>query len=448
MADDKHWDVFLSYSSPDLPEVERLARRLEDEAHLAVFLDRWRLVPGQGFIGALAEAIRISRSCALFLGKGEMRPWQNQEVQAALNQAVRSSGQAGTSTFRVIPVLLPGARDPAEDELPAFLATFIGLRTWVDFRGEQGLDDAEEFARLVAGIRGTEPGRPRVPPAWLTTIDVPGLRRPTGVAVDGAVLFLADHETGSVMRVEHREVVASSAGLLKPHHLVVMADTLVVTDTHHHALAFYDLDLTLREKKAQLGEYTLRRPHGLSSNYPNEFYLTDADHHRVLRVQDGEVTASAGRPGCQSGSDAGEFSIPCGVAASPDCVYVADTFNHRVQVLTRDLRAVSSFGRMGHGAGEFAYPVAVASWHQWIVVSDEHNTRLQLWRREGAGLPFTASCVSADLCGDWLGSPFGLVFDEDGRLLVADRKDGKVLRIDFEKMLERFETPTTDRPRE
>lgn len=449
MADDKHWDVFLSYSSSDHAEVERLARRLEDDARLAVFFDRWRLVPGQGFIGALEDAMRASRSCAVFLGKEPTRPWQNQEMQAALNRAVRSSGQAGGSTFRVIPVLLPGATDPAEDELPAFLATFIGLRTWVDFRGEKGLGDSEEFARLVAGIRGTEPGRPRVPPPWLTTIRVPGLKRPTGVAADGEALFLADHEAGCVLRVEHGNVVASHAGLLKPHHLIVMGDTVIVTDTLHHALAVCDLDLTLREQKSRLGEYTLRRPHGLTSNHPDEFYLTDADHHRILRVQDGEVTAAAGRPGCQSGSDAGEFSVPCGVAASPDCVYVADTFNHRVQVLTRDLRPLSTFGRMGHGTGEFAYPVAVASWHQWILVSDEHNKRLQLWRRDGPGLPFPASCISADLCGDWLGSPFGLVFDEDGRLLVADRKDGQVLRIDLERMLERLDIATIDdRPRE
>ena len=120
-------------------------------------------------------------------------------------------------------------------------------------------------------------------------------------------------------------------------------------------------------------------------------------------------------------------------------MYVADTYNHRVQVLTRDLRFLSAFGAMGHDEGEFAYPVGVASWQQWIVVADEHNKRLQLWRRDTDEVPFTATCICSDLCPDWLGSPFGLCFDEDGVLFVADRKDAQVLRIDFARMLDDLE---------
>jgi hypothetical protein len=102
---DSHWDVFLSYSSPDRVEVEKLALRLE-EANLRVFLDKWRLVPGQNFIPELDEAIRSSKSCAVFLGKDNVRPWQHQEVQAALSQAVRRVGPSGQPSFPVIPVLL------------------------------------------------------------------------------------------------------------------------------------------------------------------------------------------------------------------------------------------------------------------------------------------------------------------------------------------------------
>jgi hypothetical protein len=90
---------------------------------------------------------------------------------------------------------------------------------------------------------------------------------------------------------------------------------------------------------------------------------------------------------------------------------------------------------MGHGNGQMAYPVAVATWHEWIVVSDEYNKRLQLWRRESGTLPFEVTCVSEDLLGDWLGSPFGICFDKDGTLFVADRQRGGFLRIDFNCML-------------
>ena len=65
MADEKRWDVFLSYASPDRAEVEKIALRLDAEAHLKVFLDKWRLVPGERFIPGLQDAIRASRSCAV-----------------------------------------------------------------------------------------------------------------------------------------------------------------------------------------------------------------------------------------------------------------------------------------------------------------------------------------------------------------------------------------------
>src|SRR5918997_1345986 len=56
------------------------------------------------------------------------------------------------TSFRVIPVLLPGVERPEPGRLPTFLTT----TTWVEFR--TGLDDQQAFHRLVCGIRGVEPG--------------------------------------------------------------------------------------------------------------------------------------------------------------------------------------------------------------------------------------------------------------------------------------------------
>ena len=64
-------------------------------------------------------------------------------MRARLDRAVR-----GRDDVRVIPVLLYGAD-------PAALSLFLAGRTYVDFR--PGLDDADAFARLVAGIRRQPP---------------------------------------------------------------------------------------------------------------------------------------------------------------------------------------------------------------------------------------------------------------------------------------------------
>lgn len=425
------YDVFLSYASSDRDAVENLAQRLASEENLKVFFDQWELVPGRSFIPALGEALLAANSCAVFIGPGGVRPWHEQEIEAALARAVKSSGQQGKPEFRVIPVLLPGAAKPDDNE--AGIPFFLDLRTMIEF-GPKGLSDLDAFARLVAGIRGNAP-RPRIPPAWLKIMPVPDLKRPTGIALDGEAIIVADWQTGQVLRIENGQVVRRVQGLSKPHHLIVMNDTIVVADTHNHQLLFFDLDFKLIAKQPKIGDDALKRPHGLASNTVDEFYLTDADNHRILRVESDSITAAAGRRDAggkfRKGAGDGEFEVPCGVAVSEEAVYVADTNNHRVQVLARDLRFLSSFGKKGQGAGEFTYPVAVAVWEPWIVVADEKNGRLHLWRRDGKD-GFT--CISSDLCGDWLGSPFGVAFDHDGRLFVADRQKGQLLRIEFDRM--------------
>jgi protein-tyrosine-phosphatase len=141
------YDVFLSHQSGDKPQVEALAARLEDDEGVKPFLDKWHLIPGEPWQEALEEALNRSRTCAVFLGPGGLGPWENEEMRAALDERVRNK------SFRVIPVLLPGAEPKDEKTLPRFLSRL----TWVDFR--RGLEDPETFRRLVAGIRGLPPGR-------------------------------------------------------------------------------------------------------------------------------------------------------------------------------------------------------------------------------------------------------------------------------------------------
>jgi tetratricopeptide (TPR) repeat protein len=149
MSDDKLYDVFLSHNGHDKESVEELAGRLEDEAQLKPWLDKWNLVPGEPWQEALELALDSSRTCAVFLGPSGIGPWQNEEMRAALQERVSQRD------FRVIPVLLPGALAPDRKQLPRFLSRL----TWVDFRGPKGLKDELAFRSLVSGVRGHAPGR-------------------------------------------------------------------------------------------------------------------------------------------------------------------------------------------------------------------------------------------------------------------------------------------------
>lgn len=148
MCDGKLYDVFLSHNAMDKEAVEALARRLTDEAGVKPWLDKWNVVPGEGWQEKTEQALDDARACAVFLGPNGMGPWQHEEMRAALLKRVERND------FRVIPVLLPGADSPARAKVPSFLF----LMAWVNFNVPAGLNDEEALHQLVAGIRGVPPG--------------------------------------------------------------------------------------------------------------------------------------------------------------------------------------------------------------------------------------------------------------------------------------------------
>ncbi|NLS94301.1 MAG: toll/interleukin-1 receptor domain-containing protein [Planctomycetaceae bacterium] len=135
------FDVFLSYNSDDRPIVDELANKLQNEG-LTVWLDTKKLVRGEHWQNGIGEGIDRSLSVAVCIGPAGIGRWQKEEMQHALNR------KAADKTFRVIPLLLPGAS--AKPELPFPL----GNRHWVDFRN--GFDP-DELKRLVGDIRGAYP---------------------------------------------------------------------------------------------------------------------------------------------------------------------------------------------------------------------------------------------------------------------------------------------------
>jgi len=133
--------VFLSHNSKDKPSVLLLKKRLVTDYQLSVWFDADQLRPGLPWQRLLEEGIRQSESIAVLIGSDGIGPWENEEMQAALQIGVRDGRP-------VIPVLLPDA--PSKPELPMFLSN----RTWVDLREgfrKDGLD------QLVWGITGVKP---------------------------------------------------------------------------------------------------------------------------------------------------------------------------------------------------------------------------------------------------------------------------------------------------
>ena len=134
-------EVFLSYHSPDRPELLKI-RELLATRGIASFLDRDNLVAGMPWPQALEQALGRANAVAVFLGGKGFGLWQKREMGYALDRQVRE--EAANLGFPVIPVLLPGS-DPA--------AGFLFLNTWIDLRRD--VTDPEAIDALARAIRGT-----------------------------------------------------------------------------------------------------------------------------------------------------------------------------------------------------------------------------------------------------------------------------------------------------
>ena len=135
-----HYDVFLSHNSKDKPSVRALATLLTEHG-IKVWFDEDQLIPGRTWQPLMEEGIRQSRTGAVLVGADGLGPWEDEEMQALLNLAVREKKP-------VIPVLLPGT--PKKPDLPLFLSN----RAWVDLSDgfeKEGID------KLIWGITGKKP---------------------------------------------------------------------------------------------------------------------------------------------------------------------------------------------------------------------------------------------------------------------------------------------------
>lgn len=133
-----NFDVFLCHNDKDKPHVEPLYFRLK-ESGINPFLDKYCHLAGMSFLSGIESGFRASSSCAVFIGPHGISGIQQIELEMAVIR------KAKEKNFPVIPVLLPGS---SSGNLPLY----ITLNTWVDFRG--GIDNDEEFKRLIAGIKG------------------------------------------------------------------------------------------------------------------------------------------------------------------------------------------------------------------------------------------------------------------------------------------------------
>lgn len=148
---DPEFDVFLSHNSKEKPTVKRIAEKLRC-AGIKPWLDIWHLPDGGDWQTGLANGLRASSACAVFIGRHDVGDWQRLEQQFATDRMAKDRA------FRVFLVLLPGLPDPFDT---GTLPPFLTLRNWVDLR--KGIEDARAFQSLINAIKGVPSDSERSP---------------------------------------------------------------------------------------------------------------------------------------------------------------------------------------------------------------------------------------------------------------------------------------------
>jgi sugar lactone lactonase YvrE len=193
-------------------------------------------------------------------------------------------------------------------------------------------------------------------------------------------------------------------------------------------------------------------PHGLARDADGNLYIADTDNHRVRKVApSGEITTVAGTgvPGYSGDGGAAteaQFNAPEGLAIdSAGNLYVADTGNHRVRRIAPDGRVstISGTGRPGYsgdnGPGSAAslwYPKGLALDPQGnLYVADSWNNRVRVLTSTGLIHTIAGSGVRG-YSGDGqpaasarLSGPSGIALDVEGDVFIADTGNHCVRRV-------------------
>lgn len=204
------------------------------------------------------------------------------------------------------------------------------------------------------------------------------------------------------------------------------ADKLFVSDSElKHVLVF-----TKDHKVEASISDGMVRPAGLAVDNENRFlYVADSERDQVL-VYDADAPykflRAIGKPsGKHDLVEPGSFSRPTNVAVDKDGnVYVADTFNNRIEIFDADGTFIREFGKPGDGPGYFARPKGVAvdsDGHIWV--ADAIQDRVQAFTPEGRLLIYIGG--HGLLPGEF-SVLAGLAFDNKNHFYASEQYPGRV----------------------
>ena len=313
---------------------------------------------------------------------------------------------------------------------------------------------------------------------------------PTGVTVDSASnVYIADYGNNRVRKVAANGIITTIAGndvsgysgdgelavLAQLHNpLGVAVDStynIYVADTYNNVIRKVTASTGIISTIAGNGNYgyygdgglatlaQLRNPSGVAVDSAFNVYIADTLNHRIRKVtaSTGIITTIAGINSFGYSGDGGpatsaQLRNPYGVAVADGTVFIADTFNNRIRVLSYGIiTTVAGTGTIGFsGDGDLAYyaklngPTGVAvDCAMNLFIVDESNNVIRKVTASTGIITTVAGSISPIAPPNNYGStgdggpatsallyyPFSVTVDPEGDVLIADQANNRIRLI-------------------
>jgi tripartite motif-containing protein 71 len=254
-------------------------------------------------------------------------------------------------------------------------------------------------------IEAFAPGSDAYAEQWTLTGGVPssagftpatGFASPTGIAVDPrGSLYVADEGHARLVRLWGDGTFLGELGgpadlggaeLAAAGAVAVSAATgqTYVADSGHNRILVYGPEGSLQaswgagggDGASGSGAGAFNHPQGVAVAPSGDVYVADTDNNRVVELSPvGAFIATWG----SKGTTDGRFNTPTSLAVSAaDNVYVLDSENNRAQEFNASGRFLAKWGVRGTGPGEFSQPKAIAVGCEGdVYVADTNNNRVE-----------------------------------------------------------------------